>query len=323
MKLVVNKMMNRLVHCLAVLFAATAVHAQDARTAQPKTLDGQAPVRMLSDNEVKATYRTCPGGWYGGPQPGKARYVKDPWLWVVTPEFAKRFCMPAQLVSSELKGAEAIAFRLLRKSDDENCGFGGNPNACSAETVLRFDIYIKSEVRLPRTHQERYFQSSLLPSAGLISGTPVEIKALGEQTKREPVLALKPHFEGQQIGLQGIKDGIIAWPIVSLYQQTHFGGVFDSIDYYAFEGLTGFFENPGIKQNNVTQFAVVFKRLDRDKSKKMTGQPLTDMAHVIEMPKAFTDKIAEADIHKGQNIKALMREAFSLPAVPSASAGGK
>jgi hypothetical protein len=293
---------------IGVAIASTAI-AQDKSTQQQ---------RLLTDSEVKAKYQNCEGGWYSGPRPGKARYAKDPWLWVVTPDFARKYCMPPEFVSNELKGAEAVAFRLLSKGDEENCGFGGNPNACSGEIVLRFDIYLKSEVVLPRSHDGRYYQSSILQSAKLIGNTPRQWNFLRDQTLKKPESALKPHFIGQQVGLVGVKDGKVAWSIVALYEQTHFGGVFDGMDYYAFEGSTGFFENPGIKQNSVTRFSMLFDYLVSKKT-KFHGHPISEFAYAIELPEAYTNQIAEADRTRGRNVAELARRAFAPAAAASKS----
>lgn len=293
--------------CGAILFSISVpVGAQEKITQEQ---------RLLTDSEVKAKYQDCEGGWYSGPRPGKARYAKDPWLWVVTPAFAQKYCMPPEFVSADLKGAEAVAFRLLSKGDDENCGFGGNPNVCAGEVVLRFDVYVKSDVVLPKAHEGRYYQGSILPSAKLIGNTPSQWEFLRAQTRRKPEPALKPHFVGQQLGLVGVKDNKVAWSIVALYEQTHFGGIFEGIDYYAFEGSTGFFENPGIKQNNVTRFSVLFDHLVSNKA-KFHGKALSEFAHAIELPEAFTNKISEADRTRGRNVVDLARRALA-PAAPA------
>jgi len=291
----------------AIFFSSTTLVSAQEKQAQEQ--------RLLTDTQIKANYQNCEGGWYSGPRPGKSRYAKDPWLWVVTPAFAQKYCMPPEFVSAELKGAEAVAFRLLSKGDDENCGFGGNPNVCAGEVVLRFDVYVKSNVKLPKAHEGRYYQGSILPSAMLISRQQQEINSLRNQTKLKPEPALKPHFLGQQVGLVGVKDDKVAWSIVALYEQTHFGGIFEGHDYYAFEGSTGFFENPGIKQNNVTRFSVLFDHLVSNKA-KFHGKALSEFAHAIELPEAFTNKISEADRTRGRNVVDLARRAFA-PAAPA------
>ena len=297
----------------AVFFTSTTPVSAQVKPTQEQ--------RLLTDSEVKAKYQNCEGGWYSGPRPGKARYAKDPWLWVVTPAFAQKYCMPPEFVSADLKGAEAVAFRLLSKGDDENCGFGGNPNVCAGEVVLRFDVYVKSDAMLPKAHDGRYYQSSILPSAKLIGNTPRQWEFLREQTRRKPELALKPHFDGHQIGIEGVKNGKVAWPIVSLFEETHFGGIFEGIDYYAFEGSTGFFENPGIRQNNVTRFVISFlpKGFKYD-GPNIKGISVANFSHVIEFPEAFTDKISEADRTRGRNVADLARRVPAPTAPASAPA---
>jgi hypothetical protein len=295
--------------CL-LLFCVLGGHAfaQDSRPSSE---------RLLSDSEVKAKYENCPGGWYSGPRPGKARFARDPWKWVVTPEFAKRFCMPDEFVSTELKGAEAVAFRLMRKGDEENCGFGGNPNACWGETVLRFEVYIKSDVKLPKRHEGRYFQVARLPSSQLVTPSRTEWQAMDARIKKNGIEpGLHPPLTLHQVGLEGVKDGFIAWSITSLGLETYYGGVFEGIDYYAFDGLTGFFENPGIKQNNVERFSITFTKVD-DKRRTYKGVALSEMAHVIEFPKSFTDAVMQADLMRGRNARSQLDQAFR-PSAPSA-----
>jgi len=64
----------------------------------------------------------------------------DPNVYVYTPEFAKRFQMPMQWASEELKGADAVAFRVMPHY--KSCGWGGNPNACRNDEVRCYmDVY--------------------------------------------------------------------------------------------------------------------------------------------------------------------------------------
>jgi hypothetical protein len=95
----------------------------------------------LSETKARAKYNTCPSGYYGGPQKGKVWYTQDPYLWVVTPAFAKRMCMPPEFVHEGLKGAEAVAFRIASNNEEVNCGWGGNDQSCSGELVFRVEIY--------------------------------------------------------------------------------------------------------------------------------------------------------------------------------------
>jgi hypothetical protein len=257
----------------------------------------ELPVKWLTETEIDAKYRTCPSGYYSGPQPGKARYAHDPFMWVVTPEFAKRLCLPDAFISTELKGAEAVAFRVLNKGDGADCGFGGNPNNCVGEKVLRFEIYIKSDVKLPRLREGRTYQRLNMPSSELLSMSNAERIKEREMIQRDPVPASLPHFTNN-VGLVGFKDGKVAWPIVTLYQEAHRGGTFDGIDYYAFEGSTGFFGNPRMEKLCVKQFSIVFKKLPNEQVTR-DGMHTSEFPHLIQLPIAYTDKIAALDRQAG------------------------
>ena len=64
----------------------------------------------------------------------------DPNVYVYTPAFAKRFQMPLEWASDELKGAEAVAFRVVPSY--KTCGWGGDPKACQEDAVrCDMDVY--------------------------------------------------------------------------------------------------------------------------------------------------------------------------------------
>lgn len=78
----------------------------------------------------------------------------DPNVYVYTPEFAKRFQMPQEWVSTELKGADAVAIRVV-PYPYKTCGWGGNPNACRSDEVrCEMDLYF-DHVRNPLPWDER------------------------------------------------------------------------------------------------------------------------------------------------------------------------
>lgn len=301
----------------AAVLSAACAKEEPLPQATGVTPAGQA-APLLTDAQAKAKYQNCPGGWYAGPRPGKARFTKDPWLWAVTPEFAKRFCMPDEFVSTELKGAEAIAFKLLQETDEVNCGFGGNPNACGGQLFLRFEVYIKSDTPLPKHpgFDSNSFQAIRLPSNILITKTQAEwndsLKIRREQNKGK---VFTP-FPGSQVGLHGMKGNTVAWPIVELYLQTYYGSVFQDIDYYAFNASVGFLGNPGVKQSGVEWFAIHFNQPDMPKmrNKRTTrGLESSDFDHTIALPKSFMDKVVEFDSNRRGDLEKLMDKAFKRP----------
>jgi hypothetical protein len=307
-----------------VLGSACAKGEPPAVAPTPQLLRAQtdqqvAATQLLSDAEVKKRYQSCPGGWYAGPRPGKARFTKDPWLWTVTSEFAKRFCIPEEFVSTELKGAEAVAFKLRQETDEVNCGFGGNPDACGGELLLRFEVYIKSDVPLPKHpgFDANSFQAIRLPSSMLITRTNEEWFAAGKLVDKKNKGKVFTPFPGNQVGLHGMKGGVVAWPIAAMYLQTYYGSVFQGIDYYAFDASVGFLGNPGVKQSGVEWFAINFRQPDLPKmrNKRTTeGLELSDFDHTIALPKAFMDKVVEVDTNRRGDLERLMDKAFKRPA---------
>lgn len=77
----------------------------------------------------------------------------DPNVYVYTPEFAKRFQLPMEWASEELKGADAVAFRVVPTY--KSCGWGGNPKACREDEVrCDMDVYFDHQ-RNPLPWDER------------------------------------------------------------------------------------------------------------------------------------------------------------------------
>ncbi|WP_434032790.1 hypothetical protein [Cupriavidus sp. a3] len=285
---------RRAAMCMAALgFAVTAIStsvaAQDA---------GKEPFQRLNEAEIKAKYQHCPDGYYTGPRPGKGVYTKDHFLWVVTPEFAERYCIPQEFVSKDLKGAEAVAFTVSENRDEERCSYNGVEERCGFPKSLRFELYFKSGTPLPMAIDTSIAMVPSLPSAYMIARSSKRLsEALRKDApkpKREiPVKA----FELSQIGISGIKDGKIVWPITTLHEQTYFVRVFEGIDYLAVEGSTGMFTNPRREAQDVRKFVISFDKLG-DRSRTNNGRQLSEFAYLVELPESFSDKIrASSHLH--------------------------
>jgi hypothetical protein len=102
-------------------------------------------IAPLTDSQVKALYQNCPSGYYSGPRPGKTWVTKDNFIWTVTPAFAARFCMPPEFISTELKGAQAVAFQLIRDNSEMNCGLAviAKPVAAKWIYALKFILIVR------------------------------------------------------------------------------------------------------------------------------------------------------------------------------------
>lgn len=71
---------------------------------------------------------------------GGQAFLKDNNIWVYTKEFAELFGMPQQYIDG-VKGIAAAAFR-IEDSSYQECGFGGNANACRKVEQCLLDLYI-------------------------------------------------------------------------------------------------------------------------------------------------------------------------------------
>lgn len=241
----------------------------------------------------------CSSGIYKGPHLDKTYFTKDPWLWVVTPEFGNRFCMPSHFISTELKGAEAIAFRLIDKPVVETCQLKMGKTSCYGAKSFRFEIYLKSDSKLPKLHTNEYFQKRNVSSALLLNASSQEWRFLSEKANRSKELALSPHFEMTQVGLFATADEWIVGPNMVLEETTFLESAFNGLDFYAFEGSSGFFLKPEVQQNTTNRFSILFKPLANSSTKPLTNQSTTSMSYSIQMPRAFTDQMAEVDRELG------------------------
>lgn len=90
----------------------------------------------------------------------------DPNVYAYTAEFAKRFQMPEQWIAPDLKGAEAVAFRVM--PGYKSCGWGGNPDACKEDEMrCMLDVYFDHDKqplpwdeRMPSRKLDTYLLSS-------------------------------------------------------------------------------------------------------------------------------------------------------------------
>ncbi len=87
-------------------------------------------------------------------KPGGGTKQVDPNVYVYTPEFAKRFQMPEEWISTELKGVDAVAFRVVPSYS--SCGWGGDPKACNTNEVsCEMDLYFDHKIN-PLPWDARY-----------------------------------------------------------------------------------------------------------------------------------------------------------------------
>jgi hypothetical protein len=74
----------------------------------------------------------------------------DPNVYAYTAEFAKRFEMPSEWIVQDLKGADAVAWRMMPSYQE--CGWGGDPKACTQTVKCEIDRLYAVWCGTPRPH---------------------------------------------------------------------------------------------------------------------------------------------------------------------------
>ena len=78
----------------------------------------------------------------------KSAHLVDPYVWAYTSAFAKRFGMPKHWIYDDLKGAEALAYR-VKWTSTESCGYFRDPKNCRPETRCLLEAFIPKSAPLP------------------------------------------------------------------------------------------------------------------------------------------------------------------------------
>jgi|GEM_PF-4472041 hypothetical protein len=75
-------------------------------------------------------------------------YVRDPFIWAYSKEFAEKYRMPPEWIEPGLKGAQAIAWRMTTVGT-LLCGLSRRRESCWPQLECQMDIYFDSAAPLP------------------------------------------------------------------------------------------------------------------------------------------------------------------------------
>ena len=317
---------------------AGAAHRSKARAARFGSFIGHALVVLASGLLVGHAHAQpnypkyrCPDGEYRGPEPGKANYVKDEFSWFVTRDFAKRFCMPESFVDEQLKGAEAIAWR-VKPSEEVICALRDGKETCTRKTLFELDLYFKAGLEIPKSHPEvrAYWNDSQQPrdSGAMISNSQSLMNAYGrvKGSYKDPAGRIPPFFafdgsdESKKVSflyLRVIPQGILD---VSTNLVEHFyrGAWVDGIDLVSLRGSTGLglgtIEDPRNPNRDIRKFAIgVVRRAGLPPGGIDDWNRLTrrDFAHVIDLPDKLGALIAEYDSRRWNQMIGPLKDAIT------------
>jgi len=292
---------------IAILMGCDKSVSPELPKATPTVKSSNLP--QLSEAEIRQKYRNCPDGYYSGPQPGKTRYTKDDYSWVVSPEFAKRYCMPSNFIDAELKGALAIAYKPVQEGTEE-CGFGGQKEVCNRRTAHGFEIYFESATKIESLSETKFNYRAfyMLPhSKHLLS--PHNFKSPTERMaweKERP--GAQSRFKHSGWGVEIAKDGRMLWPIGACGEVQYIEEILPSINYLSLECNMGNFGNPRRPQEKGMQFILgLYKLADADDS---PGKALKDFAYVITLPKRLAQQVEEVDQKGAEAFQQLINRAI-------------
>jgi len=245
----------------------------------------------------------------GRKQAGKrGTYRKDTNVWVYTSAFAKRFGMPQQWIDDDLKGAEALAYRLDLDVYGTKCGYFSNVENCRPATACVLDMYIDDKANLPWNNKARYASMYGRKSKSLLrSQYPNDKPAyLYRRTKRGQQYKLGLDSTGVVYG-ENDKWGLGTYDILEYDRD-----IYKNLDYLSGSVIChSFGEERDVKINIDNP---VFRK-DGSVSMKST------LAHQIKIPNSFMGRIEvydKAQYEPNSLFKAL-RDRLSTTTKPKSS----
>ena len=277
----------------------------------------QAP-KSLAAREKE--WQSCELAHYTGPREGRRSYVVDNYLWVVTPEFARRYCMPETMVSPDLKGAEAIAFRMADGADMDRCRVDDQGrHQCTRQSMARFEIYLSQNLNLPAANPDvRFFENRRNTSEWLFSGNQERVSR-SQRYKRgdySPPSGSIPRYGnafahpdgGYRFGLWHAPKGVLPWPVGPLWEVGFRESVVPRVDMLILEnnlGLDFGFEMKHYQAHKIEpgdpggRYVIVMHKRDIATQNKEFKLIPSDFEHVIYLPHQFAMQMRDMAMKSG------------------------
>lgn len=272
----------------------------------------------------------CPDGEYRGPEAGKTSYVKDEFSWFVARDFAKRFCMPESFIDDQLKGAEAIAWR-VKPSEEAFCTLRDGKETCTRKNLFELDLYLKASLELPRSHPEvrAYWNDSQEPtnSGSKISNHQLSLNSIGRDrgTYKDPAGEVTPFFafsgpeEKTRVSflyLRVMPQGTLNLQtnlVEGYYRANWFNGInLVSLRFSTALGL-GTIEDARNPNRDIRKFAIGVTP-ERNRPGDFPKEDLLtrrDYAHVIDVPDKLGALIADYDSRRWNQFIGPLKDALS------------
>lgn len=311
------------------LIAAALTLPAAGRDASPAAAAASAPdysgVRYGPMSKLR-----CPDGEYRGPEQGKKVWTQDDYTWAVTRDFAERFCMPESMISDELGGAEAVAYR-LKPSDEATRRLEGGQEVCRHKAELQLELYIRSHLGLPKSHPEVQFYQAWWSeaSSGSIIKTNQGLKrhyrrhagAWTDPPGRTPPFNANEDKRTKFVYLN-FADKDAPHFVSNLYETYYQANWVDDMDLVRLEpsgalGL-GMLSDERVKLPS-RRFGIGLIRERDFRHGREGGAKLTRdrYAHVVDLPSRISDLIFAYDKQQGELFINAAKRALGVPGTPA------
>lgn len=323
--------MNAVIVRAAVLLSMAAL-APPIGMAQPEEQAVSAPDYSGVKYRQGTKFR-CPEGEYRGPASGKRVYRRDEYAWFVTRDFARRFCMPESMIDDTLKGAEAVAFR-IKPSATANCFIDAGKEVCRRKSEFQLELYLRSDLKLPRSHPEVKFFIDSVESSGDLIDSNQDLRNADRRRAgvyQDPLGSRPPyHAYAGPDELQRVKiiyvnfdNSKLAQPLVEFSESFYQASWVDGVDLLRLQaGVNmgfGFLAHPTAKYFS-SRFGVGFIRvsdLPQEREKRL-GMTRSHYAHIVELPEKISEQLRNHDKIQGDVFNNAIRRSLGLPAAASA-----
>ena len=214
----------------------------------------------------------------------RGTYKKDTHVWVYTSAFAKRFGMPQEWVDDELKGAEALAYRLDLDVYGTKCGYFSNVENCRPATACVVDMYIDDKANLPWNNKARYAS---------MYGRKSNAFLWPQYPNDKPAYLYRRTKRGQEYKL-----GLDATTVVhGKNDKSRMGGyfileydrdIYKNIDYLSGSVTCRSFGKT--RETKINIYDAVFR-----KNGSISAKSLNNLTHQVKIPNTFMQRIEKYD----------------------------
>jgi len=272
--------------------------------------------------------QTCPEGRYEGrPTPGKTSYIKDPYVWAVTREFAQRFCMPEEFVVDDLKGAHAIAYWHGKPTGKEVCEIQDGQEVCQPTRHGHWlEIYVKNGA-IPKYDPEVGFYVREYASSGDLVRTQQNLRNVNARDKgtyidpagkRRPYYGLGKAANGKRITfhyLARTASTQVDERPAALLEHYYLQNWYEGIDLIALEAWS-WGAIAGKDYSNAPQYGYAIGITKEAVAARTLSYP-EGFLHVIELPQRIVQVLNAADRGGGKAFEQAVRNLGSSVKQPA------